>query len=68
MAVAGKLELELGVGLGLMPDAFELVQRAHQRFRHVLAAIGAEAAANRMLDQDRISASRTAWTKARTLS
>src|SRR5712692_6606100 len=50
MAVAGKLELELGVGLGLMPDAFELVQRAHQRFRHVLAAIGAEAASDWVFD------------------
>src|ERR1700730_11908492 len=68
MAVTGKLELELGVSLGLVPDAFELVQGAHEGLGHVLAAESAETSANRVFDQLRISLSRTAWTKARTLS
>src|SRR5260370_4682754 len=68
MSVTGELELELRVGLGFMPYVLELLQRAHQRFGHVLAAIRTEPPADRMLDHPKTSASRTAWTNARTLS
>src|SRR3989475_8846833 len=47
----GELDLELGVGLGLVPDALELLQRAHKGLRHVLAAESAKPAGNRMLNQ-----------------
>src|SRR5439155_11463724 len=47
-AMSGQLELELRVGLGLVPHVLELAQRAHQRLRHVLAAEGAEAPVDRV--------------------
>src|SRR5258706_7611242 len=36
--VAGQLELELRVGLRLVPHVLELFERAHQGLRHVLTA------------------------------
>ena len=68
MAVARKLELKLCVRLGFVPHALELLERPHERLGDVLASIRAEPAAHRVLDQERISVSRTAWTKARTFS
>src|SRR5712692_4820099 len=68
MAVTGELELKLGVRFGFMPYVLQLLERAHQRLGHVLAAIRTEPPADRVLDHPRTSASRTAWTNARTLS
>ena len=42
--VARQLELELRVGLHLVPHVFELPERAHQGLRHVLPAKRAEPA------------------------
>src|SRR5260370_32481719 len=50
MAVAGELELKLGVRFGFMPYVLELLERAHQRLGHVLASIRTEPPADRMLD------------------
>ena len=71
--VAGKLELKLRIGLGFVPHVLELVERAHQRLGDVLAAEGSEPSVDGMRQrgarhQDAASASRTARTKARTLS
>src|ERR1700674_18471 len=73
MPVTGELELELGVGLGLVPHVLELFERAHQCLGHVLSAVGAEPAVDRVregsaLHQLNTSASLTACTNARTLS
>src|SRR5207302_10080093 len=67
VAVARQLELELRVGLGLVPDVLELLERAHQRLGHVLAAEGAEPSPHGVAHED-CSASRTAWMKARIFS
>src|SRR5712692_5534439 len=48
VAVSRKLELELRVRFGLVPFLLELIQGAHQRLRHVLAAVSAKAPADRM--------------------
>ena len=71
--VAGKLELELRVGFGLVPHVLQLLERTHQRLRHVLAAESPETAVDRVGEgrsrhQPPVSASRTARTNARTLS
>ena len=71
--VPGQLELELWVGLGLVPLVFQLVQRAHQRLRDVLPAEGAEPPVDRVRQpgadaHPSASASLTAWTKARILA
>src|ERR1700694_1804812 len=71
MPVTG--ELDLGVGLGLVPHVLELFERAHQCLGHVLSAVGAEPAVDRVregsaLHQLNTSASLTACTNARTLS
>ena len=58
VAVARELELELGVGLGLVPGVLQLLERAHQRLRHILAAERPEAAAHRVAHA--VSARRTA--------
>ena len=67
VAVSGELELELRVGLGLVPDVLQLLERAHQRLGDVLAAEGAKAAAHRMVHRD-CSAIRTALMNRRIFS
>src|SRR5207248_3900588 len=72
-AVAGELELELRVGLGLVPHVLELLERAHERLRDVLAAESPEASVDRMRQgasghQPAASARRTASPKARTFA
>ena len=71
--VAGQLELELRVGLGLVPHVLELLERAHQRLGDILAAEGSKPAVDGVgqrhpRHQARASASRTARTNARILS
>src|SRR5205823_159746 len=54
-------------GLALVPDLLELLERAHQRLGHVLAAEGTKPSAHGVAHED-CSASRTAWMKARIFS
>src|SRR5260370_35670929 len=48
VTMTGQLELELRVGLRLVPHALELLEGAHQSLRHLLPAIGTEAAVDRV--------------------
>ena len=71
-AMPGQLELELRIGLRLVPHVLQLAQRAHQGLGHVLAAKRPEAPVDRVRQrrarhQRPISARRTASTKSRTL-
>src|SRR5579859_1549793 len=67
VAVPGELELELRISLGLVPDVLQLLEGAHQRLGHVLAAEGAETSPHRVVHEE-CSASRTARMKARIFS
>src|SRR4029079_7250091 len=71
VAVPGQLELERRVGLGLMPDALQLLEGGHQCLGDVLSAVGAKPAADRVGKHPHLglsSATRTACTKARTFA
>src|SRR5207249_2245915 len=72
-AVARQLELELRVGLRLVPHVLELPESAHQRLGHVLPAEGAEPPVDRVREgvargHPSTSACLTARMKARTFS